>query len=213
MIDLVLATWEVEPQEPVYTPVLPDGCRDVIVRCAPGERPHWFVSELQEGTYAVQIKGGVSMLGFRLKPGVRVNEPSLLAALQRRELDAGEALAAIHDHCTWIGQVSEALDGLACGASSVAEAAVYLGVSVRTLQRLLIAATGRAPSYWLQLARARQAARATLPNASLAEVAYVHGYADQAHMTREFRRWFGLSPRALRCSPALAVLLFETGYA
>jgi AraC-like DNA-binding protein len=32
----------------------------------------------------------------------------------------------------------------------------------------------------------------------IADVAFTVGYADQAHMTREMRRWFGVTPAAMR---------------
>lgn len=63
--------------------------------------------------------------------------------------------------------------------------------------------TGRPPSYWLLLARVRQSAEALTfqtrsQRVSLAEHADMHNFADQAHMTREFRRWLNTSPSRLR---------------
>lgn len=46
----------------------------------------------------------------------------------------------------------------------------------------------------------------------LAELAADHGYADQAHMTRAFRRWLGITPAGLRRDPDRAALLAASGY-
>ena len=53
---------------------------------------------------------------------------------------------------------------------------------------------------WLRLQRA---AAAVVSGASLGEVAVAAGFSDSAHMTRSFRRMFGVTPSALRpVSPA-----------
>lgn len=212
MSELVLAVWEVAPMQPIEAVVLPDGCRDLIMGWAPGERPHWFVSPLAQRPDCVSIGAGIVMRGFRLQPGVRLNEAALVDSVQGRDWAPEDILARIGDHGDRAPQVAEALACLASGVASVSQAAGRLGVGQRTLQRLLMDATGQAPSTWLQLARARQAARAVLAPGSIAELADAHRYADQAHMTREFRRWFGTTPRQLRRSPVLAGLLTDSGY-
>jgi AraC-like DNA-binding protein len=65
------------------------------------------------------------------------------------------------------------------------------------LQRLLKQQTGRSPVFWLRLARVRRAASRLAHPRNLAELAYDMGYADQAHMTREFRYWLGATPRQI----------------
>jgi len=87
-----------------------------------------------------------------------------------------------------------------------------LGVSSRTLQRLICKETDRAPAYWILLARARRAAREMVEPTSLADIAETHGYADQSHMTREFKRWFDLSPSVMRNTPNILDQLFNRGY-
>ena len=51
---------------------------------------------------------------------------------------------------------------------------------------------------WLRLQRA---AAAVVSGASLGEVAAAAGFSDSAHMTRSFRRMFGVPPSALRPKP------------
>jgi len=77
--------------------------------------------------------------------------------------------------------------------------AALSGVSIRTLDRDFMRQTGLTPGEFLQITRyhaARKAIRAA--KCSLSDIAAEHGYADQAHMTREFRRYAGKTPRLKR---------------
>ena len=56
---------------------------------------------------------------------------------------------------------------------------------------MVLSRTKRTPSYWLQLARIRKAARSLTANTYLADVAENFGFSDQSHMNREFQRWLG----------------------
>jgi AraC-like DNA-binding protein len=82
-------------------------------------------------------------------------------------------------------------------------AANAVGLSSRDLQRRLHR-QGASWSGILRDARVRRAAKAMLDGAmldapaSLAEIGYAAGFADQAHFTREFRRILGASPAEWR---------------
>ncbi|MBK1687625.1 helix-turn-helix domain-containing protein [Rubrivivax gelatinosus] len=209
----VLACWRSLAVEVVDATVLPDGCRDLILSCPNGARPAWFVSELPARAYTVRSEAGDRFVGFRLRPAACIAAAPLLAALQARpERDEAEALALIAEHVRLDARLDEALQALAV-AGGVLAARRQLGVGERTLERLLHAATGRPPRYWQGLARARRAARALSTGLPLADLAVQHGYADQAHLTRELRAWFGLAPGALRRRADLLALLAEPGYA
>lgn len=209
----VLACWRSQAVEPVVATVMPDGCRDLILSSPSGARPAWFVSDLPTGAYTVRSEAGDRFVGFRLRPAACIAEAPLLAALQSRpERDEAEALALIAEHVRLDARLDEALQALAA-AGGVLAARRQLGVGERTLERLLQSATGRPPRYWLGLARARRAARALPEGVPLADLAVQHGYADQAHMTRELRAWFGLAPGALRRRADLLAVLAEPGYA
>jgi transcriptional regulator GlxA family with amidase domain len=108
--------------------------------------------------------------------------------------------------------LDEALTALA-RHDEVAAAARSVGVSVRTMERHVGRSSQRRPAYWKQLARVRRAAHALSGSQSLASIAAACGFADQAHMTREFRRWFNLVPKALRREPNLLRILQASGYA
>ena len=96
---------------------------------------------------------------------------------------------------------------------SVKQISTQLGVSTRTLQRLVLSKTKRTPGYWLQLARIRKAARSLSQSVCLVDVAENYGFSDQSHMNREFQRWFGLTPVQVLNSPAIIRQLNDKGYA
>ena len=63
-----------------------------------------------------------------------------------------------------------------------------------------------------KLARIRGAARAMRESLPLVEIAFMHGYADQAHMSREFRRWLNVSPTRLRANSRRLDLIDGSGF-
>lgn len=77
------------------------------------------------------------------------------------------------------------------------------GLSERAVQRRFRRATGLVPSEALQILRVREATRRVRQGQALADVSAALGYYDQAHMTKAFARWIGLSPArvALRSRP------------
>jgi len=78
---------------------------------------------------------------------------------------------------------------------SVKEMARELGLSERQVQRRFLAAVGMAPKLFVRVLRfGRLWQAATMgPPETWATLAAAHGYADQAHMVREFRA-FGVEP-------------------
>jgi AraC-like DNA-binding protein len=90
------------------------------------------------------------------------------------------------------------LDSLRRGRPGVEDTASRLGVTVRSLQRLLAAENY---SYKRALDEIRaELARAYLSTktASLSEVTYLLGYSDASTFNRAFRRWTGLTPLEYR---------------
>ncbi len=68
------------------------------------------------------------------------------------------------------------------------------GYSSRQLRRRTSASVGLGPKQIEQLRRARNAYRLLSEGASLADAAATAGYSDQAHLTRSFRQFAGMSP-------------------
>lgn len=208
----LLEHWHHRTDGTARTLVLPDGCRDLICIHRLGEAPQWLVSPLADTAYGVDCGAGTRFWGYRLQPGALVNEAALLAAMGNCPTpEAADVLGQLDTFTHQDPRVTEALHGLA-GTDRVAAAVRQLGVTERSLERLLASATGRTPGYWLALARVRRAARALAQPTPLAAVAADMGYADQAHMGREFRRWFGVSPGRLRTLPELLAVAMASGH-
>lgn len=212
MDDTVLATWHFITDGGRRL-VMPDGCRDVII-CAPaGDRPFWFYTDLDNCARAVDLPSGVALYGFRLKPGVELDEAALQAATATRNVEPDLMRQLIPEMTRLSGATDEILQSLCTDFGGPAGAADHLGIALRTLQRHCQEKTSRSPQFWRSLARARKAARQIiLHGAALIEVAHSHGYSDQAHMTREFRRWFGLTPGQLKSHPEAQAQLRGHGY-
>ena len=208
----VLAPWAVQVSGQVSHWIAPDGCRDLIWWQPTGQRPRWKITPLVNGAGVVGALPGTQYRGWRLVPGALMDEPRLLARLAR--CDEGrpdDALTALADATRIDPHVHEALTLLA-RSPSVSAAVRATGMGERALERLTRQATGRTPTYWLALARVRRAAQALAGAWPLAELAHAHGYADQAHMTRAFDRWFGLSPARLRASHEALRAVRLSGY-
>jgi AraC-like DNA-binding protein len=207
----LLDVWQSATNTDTTAIVVPDGCRDLIVRKTPGEKPYWFLSSLDDYTYEVSIQAGVFMQGLRLKPGTRIDEEQLLASVQHQDLELNALYCRIDSYSHQLSTVIEALECLESDVGSVAAAAKQLGMSERTLQRLMMRETGRSPTYWIQLARIRRAARAMHESLPLVEIAFMHGYADQAHISCEFTRWLNISHTRLRADSRRLDLIDESG--
>ncbi|MEO0434973.1 MAG: helix-turn-helix domain-containing protein [Cyanobacteria bacterium J06656_5] len=206
-----LDTWIYQSPVCIETPIIPDGCRDFIFKRTPNGTIHWLISPLDTTTTQVSINAGTDMVGVRLRPGTQINETALLK--WSRCHDPLELLDVdrLDEFCTLRISTVEILDCLK-GAASVGNAASELGVSVRTLQREVKQSTGTTPKFWLALARVRQTCRLLATCQDLAEASALFGYADQAHMTRDIRRWLGVTPIGFMANQELHQQLYQRGY-
>jgi AraC-like DNA-binding protein len=219
-LSALLASWTFTATEPTRSIVLPDGCRDLILRKNVVNDMRWFVADLATSAYAVESDPGSSFSGYRFHPGAVINEAALLRAIHSKcNLDDADVSNAINDYVRLDERVLSALASLS-SRSNVAAAASAEGVCERTLERLMRVQTGHTPSYWKNLARVRRAGRSLTYSAlanpsnalSLAQLAADHHFTDQAHMTHEFRRWFGVTPAQCRASPTLLRSVADAGY-
>ena len=217
----VLEIWQHTSPQQACPVVLPDGCRDLIIRVVPEGEAICFVSALSDKAYTVESVAGERFVGYRFRPGTRLDEVRLLRqvqavvsdtqALADLMVDPAGGLEWVDQWAVWDRRVDEAPLSVSA-APTVASAALGLGVSERTLERLLRQVTGRTPGYWKGLARVRRAAAALSGEVSLAELAADHGYADQAHMSRAFQQWFGVSPSRFRADANLLETVRQSGY-
>ena len=176
--------------------IVPDGCCDLLLLDRGSARPDVHQTEIDLAPRYVWLPKGLRITGFRLRPGAQL-APDLRKEIAARPEAAGALLATLAPD-------PDLLDAIACleqPGVTVAQAAATLGISQRTLQRFFDRRHLPSPEYWRGLARARRAANALRGPQSLADIALDAGFADQAHMTRAFSRWFATSPARLRREP------------
>lgn len=201
--------------DPAVT-VLPDGCVDVVLEVTGADSRAWVFGSTTRPT-KVACLPGARYLGVRFRPG-RSRHFLRAAAheLTDRREDAASLLRFAVDPKTFPrldqilartlamappvdSRVDEAVRRIegAHGAVRTDELARRLGVSLRQLQRGFARDVGVTPKLFAMISRAGHAARLLRGRASLADTAAQAGYADQSHMTRDFARLAGVTPRAV----------------
>ena len=210
-----IAEWSFSANENCITKVVPDGCCDIIVVEESVSKPsRWFISELSSSVYDVHSNAGERMRGVRLKPGTQIDKLALNQWVESHHIDELFADDQLGEFCQLPVSISEALLCLADKETiSVDAGARMLGVSVRTLQRVIKSGTLQTPYFWHSLARMRRAAKSLLKFNNLADVAIACHFSDQAHMTRDLNLWLGLPPGKIKSDSELMSLLNEPGYA
>lgn len=208
----ILAQWEFTAHSDHPSTIIPDGCRDLLFWSTPGKAPRWTITSLDTNPYTVSLQPGTYIKGYRLKPGTSIVPCQLLETVQSLKDTQADIVDRIGCHTLLFAPVKEALNCLTSGVYEANQAASQLGISLRTLQRLLIKHTGRTPAAWASLARVRKTARATHYCTNLADLAFNSGYADQSHMTREFQHWLGVSPAKLAQKTEILNQLSQPGY-
>jgi AraC family transcriptional regulator len=110
--------------------------------------------------------------------------------------DPGPAPA---DPPAWLGRVKEALDDEPEAAVTVHELARMAGVHPVSVSRSFRRHYGHTITEYRRRARLRRAAASIARSrVSLSRTAHEAGYADHAHLCREFRRAIGLTPSEFR---------------
>jgi AraC-like DNA-binding protein len=197
--------------------VLPDGCADLLID---GDRVRWVGTMTRARVVEERAQGEESPLfGVRFQPGALaafVRAPlhevtdehvpfDALGARFARPVAAEPTFAAHVKPLTQaLRQVSPTsspllrLTGRLAGQTRVDALLAATGWSARTLERRFLDALGVTPKQHLRYLRFEEALAAVRRGERLAELALAAGYADQAHFSREFRRFVGLSPRAYR---------------
>jgi AraC-like DNA-binding protein len=75
--------------------------------------------------------------------------------------------------------------------------ALSFGCTLRTLERTLTAATGTRPRDCILCLRAMRAPKLLRGGSSVKQTATVLGFSSRSHFSREFKRWYGVAPKAL----------------
>jgi AraC-like DNA-binding protein len=210
---LVKASWTLATPggpESLYSRIAtPDGCVEIIRRVAgrsiwKSEQPACFVAGLVTRPAELHLSGGSRFVGLRLWPwtwtAIATPHHAIILDDWRDLAEAapgfampdtpGAAIQAIDPRLVEPGALP--LIEAILGARRVAEIARRSGRSHRSLQRWFKQRVGVPPRTYLRLLRFNQSFE-DLPNSdgTLANHAADHGFADQAHMAREFRSLSG----------------------
>jgi len=207
---------------PVVHTAMPDGCIEVIVR--EHGQSHWlraqprnFVAGLIDRPAQLQFSAGARFTGLRLWPWAWTWLSGAPLALRNdwqplADVDlSADARSALSQPWAGSWEALESLFGESIDAldQRIATAALRneqtslmardAATSTRSCQRWFVRHAGITPRSFRRLRRFEQGLRALEgSSASLAEHAQLAGFADQAHMAREFRRYAEQSAQVLR---------------
>lgn len=169
----------------------------------------------------IALQPGQELVALRLRPGARrlalglaTGARSIAAGLADRlgaalaAAQSSNAREAVSVSALSLFEAVEARDHLALRAAAafesrpppgtVAEVALAMGVSTRYLERAFAECVGLSPRLLRRALRVRDAAVALARGESAKRVAQSCGYADAAHLSREFRALVGVPPSAFR---------------
>ncbi|MER6784828.1 AraC family transcriptional regulator [Streptomyces sp. NPDC000658] len=166
-----------------------------------GGTPHFREPLLDDPELAAALRLAHTELTVRPDPlEAESRLPWLLTALARRHSTARPACDTIPgaEHITHAVRTRLADELLA--PPSLADLAAELGLSRYQLLRAFRTTTGIPPYAWLAQYRVTRARGLLESGLRPAEVAALVGFADQAHLTRWFRRVLGVTPAAYRNS-------------
>jgi AraC-like DNA-binding protein len=113
---------------------------------------------------------------------------------------AGPAALTARDATAVAARVRAFLHARYADPVTGADLAAAGGCSRHAAYRAFRARYGLAPSEYQRGLRLRAARLALAAGATAAEAAATVGFADQAHLTRWFRRWYGITPGAYQAS-------------
>jgi AraC-like DNA-binding protein len=211
--------WRIAPDIEVWrvsgadaaTRILPDGCLDVLVIdgrplvAGPDTAARVHHGEARE-VIGVRLHAGRGP-GLIGAPADELRDQTLpLSALwgDRRARDLVDQVTTPRDLGEWALANSEPdplgrrLHAMLDGAESISSAAEAIGYSPRQLHRRALPLFGYGLQHLGRVLRLNRAVVAAHIGTDWAEVAAHAGYADQAHLSRDFRALAGVTPSGLR---------------
>lgn len=190
----------------IYT-VHPDGCRDVIWEQFATGHSRLRITGFDDQPRQAFLAAGTTLSAMRLQPGTII-APELIRTPLR---DQGDLAGLVDAETSLALETAEIIAALSKPGATLGHVARQAGTTPRSLQRRFRAQSLPRPDFWRLLGRARHAAQALCTPEALSEIALDAGFSDQAHMTREFHRWFGASPAAVRKDSMLRADICRTG--
>ncbi|MFF5160026.1 AraC family transcriptional regulator [Streptomyces sp. NPDC000348] len=163
--------------------------------------PHFREPVLDDPELAAALRRAHTALSARPDPlEAESRLPWLLTALARRHSTARAGDDTVTGAATVALAVRDRLADELLAPPSLAALAADLGLSRYQLLRAFRTTMGVPPYAWLAQYRVTRARALLETGARPAEVAGLVGFADQAHLTRWFRRVLGVTPAAYRNS-------------
>ncbi len=213
---LVATVWTLAADQPgwVEHEATPDGCIELIRRSAGRsawrrDQPEYFATGLSAHPIRFGFSGDARFTAIKLWPWAwhaLGGAPCPGFADDWIPLAPDSALTALLNGDP-VANLGKALSGTTLPllartilvSDSVGEIGARTGMPPRRLQRIFARELGMAPRTYLRLLRFRAALRDVQQGEdSLADTAAARGYADQAHMAREFRELAGIPPSGAR---------------
>lgn len=216
-------SWSFQPspyEERVFVP--PDGCADLMLRFSQGRFREAVLIEPTERYEVASIAPHDALFGVRFELGLggvclkrrelverelgmrfAAKDPRDVVAVQA---ELGEMARSFLER--WCGArpdwLAPALDELRAtrGNVPVRELARKMGVTERTLHRGFTDWVGASPKLLSRTLRSRAAVELACGPSALVEIAAELGYADQAHLSRELRELWGVTPARVRAGKA-----------
>lgn len=200
--------------------ILPDGCADIMIYDDQPPR----VAGPDAVAQLTTVWDGLVIAGIRLRPGACrvVLGCSAAEIVNGRVLLSDIVSGASKLHRALPGDLYVKLNALECWVRSALGRATYddraviaacrllgagskldvgdvarrLDWNARTMHRQFVAACGYSPKHFQRIMRIQEAIRLAnqSPLKRLADLAIAAGFADQPHMTREFRHITGFTP-------------------
>lgn len=166
-----------------------------------GGMPHFREPVLEDPELAAALRRAHTELSACPDPlEAESRYPWLLTALARRHSTARPADDLVPDGGRIARTVRDRLADELLAPPSLADLAADLGLSRYQLLRAFRTTMGVPPYAWLAQHRVARARGLLESGLRPAEVAGLVGFADQAHLTRWFRRVLGVTPAAYRNS-------------
>ncbi|WP_138945917.1 helix-turn-helix transcriptional regulator [Plantibacter sp. M259] len=200
-----------------------DGCVDLILRDGrvevAGPSTRWLATgpDGAAGSFGFRMQPGRARLLLGLDLAAIADQLVLLGdvtdrrtAARLREamipLEAGPSpigtLATFAAQLAEASRWSDAVRRAASEATPARDVAATLSGSERSFRRRMLATFGYGYATLVRLDRAHHARSMLRSGSSIADVAASAGYADQPHLSREFRRLVGSSPAQFAASAA-----------
>jgi AraC-like DNA-binding protein len=202
----VACCWEQQVTCERVQRVLPDGHADLLIY----DSGLIEIAGLYDQVALPVLPAGTRLRGVRLRPAAvaaafrtpasslcnrTVPADSVIGSRQARRLADRQGIDGWIRSIEPSARASTAVDLLA--TRPVDAAATELAVTGRHLRRIVLAEIGLPPKVYQQVLRLQRFVQAADAGVPLATAAAVAGYADQPHLTRDVRRFSGLTPAPL----------------